>query len=258
VAARCIISAVNSVDNSAPGAEPRLAAAEGLDPDGLPSAEAFARLASELQDVDGVDETVDAVVQFAPQAVACTYASVVLITRGRRPEIMAATDPLLADLYRRQIDAGAGPLITAVENAETVLIRDTSAETRWSRTWSEQVSAAGIRSSIHLPLLVGNRALAVLSLYSDQPDAFTEDDLAVAHILARHASVAIAAARQEATMAQAIDARKLVGVAMGILMVTYDVDQDRAFTILKRYSQDTNTRLREVAQHVIDTRKLPH
>jgi AmiR/NasT family two-component response regulator len=41
-------------------------------------------------------------------------------------------------------------------------------------------------------------------------------------------------------------------------MVTYDVDQDRAFTILKRDSQDTNTRLREVAQHVIDTRKLPH
>jgi GAF domain-containing protein len=235
-----------------------LGAAEGLDPDGLPSAEAFARLASELQGVGGVEETVDAVVQFAPQAVACRYAAVVLITRGRRLEIMATTSPLLAELYRRQIDAGAGPLITAVENGETILIRDTSAETRWSETWSEQVSAAGIRSSVHLPLLVGSRPLAVLSLYSDQPDAFTEEDLAVAHILARHASVAISAAREEQTLAQALDARKLVGVAMGILMVTYDVDQDRAFTILRRYSQDTNTRLREVAQHVIDTRKLPH
>jgi GAF domain-containing protein len=130
-----------------------LGAAEGLDPDGLPSAEAFARLASELQGVGGVEETVDAVVQFAPQAVACRYAAVVLITRGRRLEIMATTSPLLAELYRRQIDAGAGPLITAVENGETILIRDTSAEARWSETWSEQVSAAGIRSSVHLPLL---------------------------------------------------------------------------------------------------------
>ncbi|MFC5263818.1 hypothetical protein ACFPJ1_17025 [Kribbella qitaiheensis] len=59
---------MNSVDNSARGTEARLAAAEVLDPNGLPSAKAFARLASELHGVDGVEETVDAVVQFAPQA----------------------------------------------------------------------------------------------------------------------------------------------------------------------------------------------
>jgi GAF domain-containing protein len=40
-------------------------------------------------------------------------------------------------------------------------------------------------------------------------DAFGADDLAVAHILARNASVAIATARQEETPAQAIDARQL-------------------------------------------------
>jgi AmiR/NasT family two-component response regulator len=59
-------------------------------------------------------------------------------------------------------------------------------------------------------------------------------------------------------MAQAVDARKLVGQAMGILMERFDVGDDRAFAILKRYSQDTNTKLRDVAQHLIDTRKLPH
>jgi AmiR/NasT family two-component response regulator len=58
-------------------------------------------------------------------------------------------------------------------------------------------------------------------------------------------------------MAQAVDARKLVGQAMGILMERFDVDDDRAFAILKRYSQDTNTKLRDVAQQLIDTRKLP-
>ena len=45
---------------------------------------------------------------------------------------------------------------------------------------------------------------------------------------------------------------------MGILMERFDVDGDRAFAILKRYSQDNNTKLRDVAQHLIDTRKLPH
>jgi hypothetical protein len=41
-------------------------------------------------------------------------------------------------------------------------------------------------------------------------------------------------------MLQAIDARKLVGQAMGILMERFDLDGDRAFEVLKRYSQDNN------------------
>ena len=35
------------------------------------------------------------------------------------------------------------------------------------------------------------------------------------------------------------------------------LDGDRAFAIPRRYSQDTNTKLRDVAEHLIETRKLP-
>jgi GAF domain-containing protein len=222
------------------------------------SAEIFGRLALELHDLGSVDETVEAVVQFARQAVWCKQASVVLITRGRRPEVVALTDPQLTDLYRLQIDAGAGPLLTVIETGQTLLIPDVVTETRWPAQWSEQVVAAGIRSAMHLPLVVSGRAEAVLSLYSEQTDGFDTDDIAIAHILARHAAVAIARARNDASMAQAIDARKLVGQAMGILMERYDLDSDRAFEVLKRYSQHNNRKLRDVAQELIGTRKLPH
>lgn len=221
-----------------------------------PLAETFGRLASELFDLDGVEETVDAVVQFARQAVRCKHASVVLVTRGRRPEVVALTDPGLADLYQLQLDA-AGPLQTAIEQGQVLLMPDVAAETRWSKEWTEQVMSAGIRSALHLPLMRGGRAQAVLSLYSELPDGFDTDDVAIAHILARHASVAIASARDEASMAQAVDARKLVGQAMGILMERYDLDSSRAFEVLKRYSQHNNRKLRDVAQELINTRCLP-
>jgi AmiR/NasT family two-component response regulator len=58
-------------------------------------------------------------------------------------------------------------------------------------------------------------------------------------------------------MAQAIDARKLVGQAMGILMERFDLNADQAFAVLRRYSQDTNTKLRDVAHELVQTRKLP-
>jgi AmiR/NasT family two-component response regulator len=44
---------------------------------------------------------------------------------------------------------------------------------------------------------------------------------------------------------------------MGILMERFDLDSDRAFEVLKRYSQDHNRKLRDVAVELIETRKLP-
>jgi GAF domain-containing protein len=221
------------------------------------AAAVFARLAMELHDVDGVEETVDAVVHFALDALQCSFAGV-LIAGGRRPEVLASTDPRVATLYRLQIGADEGPVMTAIRQQTVVEIADVTADSRWPADWTAQARAADIRSVVHLPLLIGGRPTGVLSLYSDASQAFDADDLAVAHILARHASVAIANARHEATLAQAIDARKLVGQAMGILMERYDLDSDRAFEVLKRYSQQTNRKLRDVAQELIDTRRLPH
>ena len=118
-----------------------------------------------------------------------------------------------------------------------------STDERWPR-WQTAAANAGIGSALHVPMRASDRKTGVLSLYNSEPKAFTVDDEAIAHILARHASVAVATARQEA-MAQAVDARKLVGQAMGILMERFDIDGDQAFAVLRRYSQDTNTKLRE-------------
>ena len=230
------------------------------EPDLAASADTFARLAIELHDAPGVEETVDAVVQFALQALNCTYAGIALYTRGSRAEIAAVTDPLVADVYELQITTETGPLVTALRDRTAILIPDTSTDDRWPE-WAAKVAALGVRRVLDVPLATGDAArqtVGVMGLYSPEPDAFTADDEAIAHILAQHASVALASARQEETMALAVDARKLVGQAMGILMERFDVDGDRAFAILKRYSQDTNTKLRDVAQHLIDTRKLPH
>ncbi|MFI5695317.1 GAF and ANTAR domain-containing protein [Kribbella sp. NPDC051586] len=226
-----------------------------MDPTEESAASAFAHLAVELHDATGLEETVDAVVQFALQALSCTYAGIALTARGARPEIAAVTDPVVAEVYGLQIDHQSGPLMTAMRERRPVLIRDTLADDRWPE-WAAKVAALGVRSVLDVPLAT-SRTVGVLGLYSPDPDAFAADDEAVAHILARHASVALASARHEATMAQAIDARKLVGQAMGILMERFDIDGERAFAVLKRYSQDTNTKLRDVAQQLIDTRRLP-
>ncbi|QNE22725.1 GAF and ANTAR domain-containing protein [Kribbella qitaiheensis] len=217
-------------------------------------ADAFARLAIELHDAAGVDETVEAVVQFALQAEACSYAGVTLTLRGSR-EIAAVTDPLVTAIYQLQFDLGEGPLQTALSEGVVVHVVDVETETRWP-AWAAKVTRYPVRSYLHVPMWISQQLIGVLSLFNTEPNAFSADDEAIAHILARHASIAVASAQDGEAMAAAVDARKLVGQAMGILMERFDTDQVRAFEMLKRYSQQNNTKLRDVAQELIDTRKL--
>ncbi|WP_165956424.1 GAF and ANTAR domain-containing protein [Kribbella antibiotica] len=217
-------------------------------------ADAFARLAVELHDADGMEETVEAVVQFALQAEACSYAGVALTLRGTR-EIAAVTDPLVAEIYQFQFDLGEGPMLTALTEGVAVHVPDAANETRWP-TWTAEMAQYPIGSVLHAPMWANAQLIGVLSLYNTEPNAFSADDEAIAHILARHASVAVASTRDDETMTAAVDARKLVGQAMGILMERFDLDDVGAFEILKRYSQEFNVKLRDVAQELIDTRKL--
>lgn len=227
-----------------------------LDPAKSFDADTFAQLAIELHDAPGVDETLETAVQFALQAENCTHAGVVLAGRGGRAEIGAVTDPVVDTLYRIEIETGQGPTLAAL-SGDTIVVADVATDHRWPR-WQSAAADAWIGSALHVPMTASDRKTGVLSLYNTQANAFTLDDEAIAHILARHASVAVATARHEVAMAQAVDARKLVGQAMGILMERFDINADQAFAVLRRYSQDTNTKLRDVAQQLVDTRELPH
>lgn len=51
---------------------------------------------------------------------------------------------------------------------------------------------------------------------------------------------------------ESIASRTVIGQAMGIVMERYGLDDDRAFSFLKRTSQDGNTKLVEVARHLVE------
>lgn len=220
-------------------------------------ADVFSRLAVELHDasMSGVEETAQTLVQFAVHAIGCTYAGLALNQRGAL-EAAAVSDERLEALDQFQLDTGEGPLITAFTYDTVVRVRDAATDPRWP-LWAGKAVLLGVRGVLQVPLRCGDQTLGVLGLYSTGPDAFGTDDEAIAKVLSRHVCIAVTTARRTENLTQAVDARKLVGQAMGILMERYDIDHDRAFALLRRYSQDTNTRLRDVAQLLIDTRRLP-
>ena len=62
----------------------------------------------------------------------------------------------------------------------------------------------------------------------------------------------LARARAEVEGLQvALASRHVIGMAQGILMQRYGVDEAKAFAFLSRTSQQENVKLREVAQRIV-------
>lgn len=71
-------------------------------------------------------------------------------------------------------------------------------------------------------------------------------------VLAQHASVAMVGAAAESQFQVALASRDIIGQAKGILMRRFDLTGLAAFHLLVRSSQETNVKLTNVAQWVVE------
>lgn len=91
-----------------------------------------------------------------------------------------------------------------------------------------------------------------LNLYSGDRNAFDRDTPYIAELFATHAAHAMGKAMKHEQLTTAIASRTVIGQAMGIVMGRYTLDQNRAFSFLKRTSQDGNIKLYDVARAIVD------
>jgi response regulator NasT len=98
--------------------------------------------------------------------------------------------------------------------------------------------------------LVERAAQANIAAYLMKP--VSEEDLLPTITLALTRFKQFQALRQEvADLREALEARKLIERAKGILMRRLDLTEDEAFRRLQKQSQDTNRRLAQVAEAII-------
>lgn len=219
-------------------------------------ANAFARLAHELHDQTNVEQTLARIVESAVAVVGCDYAGVLLTRKGSQVDAIIASHPIAEKADQLQIELHEGPGIVAVADACTTLVTNMATDTRWP-PWAAAMRDLHLGSALAVRLWTSQSALGALNLYACSPHGFDPDALAAAEVLGRHASIALYSAKQEESLRQAIDARTLIGRAQGILMERFSLDDQGAFEVLRRHSQNTNTKLNEVARILVRSRTLP-
>jgi GAF domain-containing protein len=218
----------------------------------------FSELALDLHEADGSSETIDRIIDYSCSALGADGAGVLLIHARGRLEVISSTSPEVTNAHLAQVELGEGPCLEASLDPTTIFrVDDATTDTQWPR-WDKQLLGLGFRSVLALPLATRARRYGSLNLYARRPLAFDDEDEAVGMVLARHASVALAASHNIEGLNRAVDARKTIGIAMGLLMARYDIDRQVAFDVLRRYSQTQNLKLRVVAERIIEVRGIPN
>jgi putative methionine-R-sulfoxide reductase with GAF domain len=211
----------------------------------------FARLTEEMASEPDLVQTVHRVIELAPKSIpGCDFAGFTL-THPDRLETAVATDDVVVDLDRAQHELGEGPCLSAARSERTYEIRDTRTDPRWP-AWAGRAAQAGVRSVLSVQLTGLNHLPAAMNLYSHQVDAFDEEAVATALIFATHAGNAIASSEEAEQLRTALRSRHTIGLAQGMLMHRFGLSEDRSFRFLSRLSQDSNTKLRDVAAKVIE------
>ena len=217
-------------------------------------------LSAELLAEGDETSTVTAIVTRAIETIAdAEHASLTVRAPSRRRQrflTLGSTDSLAVQADDLQYELGEGPCLDALE-ADWIRTGDAATDGRWPG-WGPRAVELGLSSMLSVRMVSTGETVGSLNLYSTRRGRFVDPetvDLAV--LFAVHAANALASARRLSGLETAMSSRHAIGMAQGILMERFQLDEHQAFAFLSRLSSHQNRKLRDIAGDLVATRTIP-
>jgi GAF domain-containing protein len=225
-----------------------------------PIAEGLAEAARDIGKQDCLEDTLQAIVEAAQRSLSeFNEVGISITDRDGRIFTRAATGQLVWDLDSLQYELGEGPCVDAIRGEPVVDVPAIRHDQRWPRYVEHAVKEHGLRSQLAVRLWLDDEGtVGGLNIYSTTSDSVPDEDVRLASLFAAHAAVAFGKAQTIEDLTKALESRRIIGQAVGLLMAEYGIDDDAAFGFLRRASSYANVKLRDVAARIVeDANKNP-
>ena len=185
------------------------------------------------------------------------YAVSLVVGAPLEPDLVASSGDFAQQLDGAQVIASEGPCLDAYTTGESVVSSRPQHDERWPRLAAD-LNALPVRGIRTAPVAIGETPAGVLNVYSSEHDLADEslDELvcylgsavgAVLHEIAAKSELETLAGQLET----ALQSRATIEQAKGIVMAIQHCGPDEAFEHLHKVSNDTNTKLRDVANDTV-------
>jgi GAF domain-containing protein len=181
------------------------------------------------------------------------YAGITLAEKGKTVTNVVATHRYATDLDAAQARYREGPCVAAAWQHHIMHMADLATDERWPQYQQFALKHTPIRSVLSFELFVDGGTIAALNFYAEQPNAFTEDSVELGGVFATHVALAWSMMRRKDQFRSALASRDIIGQAKGVVMERFNIDAVEAFELLTRLSQESNRKLIELAEALIES-----
>jgi GAF domain-containing protein len=221
-------------------------------------AQALAKTSALLLADDELDRFLDDLCQLTAGAMPGIASCGVTLALDGRPRTIAWTDERTKRIDDVQYLASDGPCVEALSTGEVVTMNNLTEETRWA-AFRGGVDEQDLRCSMSLPLVRGDEHIGVLNCYGDAPYDYDSADHAIGALFATQVANAVTASMRYTSqvqlseqLQQALASRAVIDQAIGILIAQNGCSPEEGFDMLRKASQRSNTKLRDVAANIVE------
>ncbi|MEO6144200.1 MAG: GAF and ANTAR domain-containing protein [Dermatophilaceae bacterium] len=162
------------------------------------------------------------------------------------------------ELERIQEEQQAGPCRDAYDTGEVVRVTDVRLESaRWP-AFAATASRVGVAGVAGIPMRLAGQTIGALNIDSPEPRVWSDEDIAVAVVLADVATSYVVNAsklRQQQQLSeqlqQALESRVVIEQAKGITAQQHAVTIEQAYQRMRRHARTNNASMRVVAEAIV-------
>jgi signal transduction protein with GAF and PtsI domain len=160
-------------------------------------------------------------------------------------------------LKERSLKLGEGVVGNVAKQKTPLTILDVLKEPRYKE--KELARKEGLVSMLSVPLIVKDKVIGVINVYTSHPHEFTETERDILTVVANQAAICIESTElmvKTKVIQEELEVRKLVERAKGVLMKRHGLEEEEAFKRIRKASMDSRKTMREIAEAILLTEKM--
>ncbi|MHA7145401.1 GAF and ANTAR domain-containing protein [Arthrobacter sp. TmT3-37] len=179
------------------------------------------------------------------------------LIQARKATTVASSSDRARGMDEVQYEFNDGPCLTAAQEEREIYVGDIE-DLPESSKYRAAMEDHGVHSVLAVPILLPTTSYSALNLYSTEPQAFNDAAQTLARTFATHASDPLKLALTVADLAEtgtdlqaAMESRRTIDTAAGVLMAQNTCTRDQAITILRQTAITRGLKLRDLADTIV-------
>lgn len=215
--------------------------------------DSLSKVSQSITSQNYLDEILDLIVVVTAEMLNSKICSIMILDPKGRELIIKATQSL-SEVYKKKPNVKVNASISGevIKNRQPIAIYDVRKEKKYG--YKDIAIKEHLTSLLSVPMVVKDKAIGIINVYTKEPHVFIAEEIDMLQMVANQAAVAIEHTQliEETLKAkEALETRKIVERAKGILMKLNNLSEDAAYRLIHKKSMDSCRSMKEIAESIL-------